>query len=457
MITNSQIWLCVSVLLNIALAAWLVWLWQGHRRRRQQAAYPPAGNFQDPDDNVQSGSVRSGSHKFDMVTVLFCDIQGFTRIAEQLNPEVLIDKLDEFYLHFDTVIEKYDIEKIKTIGDAYMCASGIPRKNKSNPLEILLAALEMQKYMIDSKRTGVTIWDIRIGIHTGPAITAVLGKKKLTYDIWGDTVNIASRMESSGEPGEINISSSTFDFVNQFCQCEYRGKMPVKYKGELDMYFIRGLKPEWSAIDNHTPNHDLLDYLQLMRLADYEEDIFEWTLSEIPAHFHFHNLKYAYDICLKTEILARAEGLNGHDTLIVRTAAAFYILYYCLVQPDSTCQDIEKLIRRLRGIRFSPATTDEILRFLDKVTRSFEPANLREAVFHDALFDYFGRSDFEETLQDQYAEVCARDPKTILTTWQAELIDFFSTFEFRTTTARQISEMRRSHQLETIQLFTPRT
>ncbi|HKK62444.1 MAG TPA: adenylate/guanylate cyclase domain-containing protein, partial [Bacteroidales bacterium] len=155
-------------------------------------------------------SGRAKSKKFELVTVLFSDIQGFTRIAEEMNPEILIDELDKFFFHFDSVVEKYNIEKIKTIGDAYMAAGGIPIKNSSNPVEVVLAGLEMQNYMKELKKQKADIWDLRIGIHTGPVITGVVGHKKLSYDIWGDTVNTASRMESSGEGGKVNISGITY-------------------------------------------------------------------------------------------------------------------------------------------------------------------------------------------------------------------------------------------------------
>ncbi len=151
--------------------------------------------------------------KYNFVTVLFSDIQGFTKIAEEMNPEVLIDELDKFFFYFDSVVEKFGIEKIKTIGDAYMCAGGIPEKNRTNPVEVILAALEMKAYMAGLKKSseteGMKYWDIRIGIHTGTVVAGVVGQKKLSYDIWGDTVNTASRMESSGDAGKINISGTT--------------------------------------------------------------------------------------------------------------------------------------------------------------------------------------------------------------------------------------------------------
>ncbi|MFC2096627.1 adenylate/guanylate cyclase domain-containing protein, partial [Bacteroidota bacterium] len=194
---------------------------------------------------------KAGPYHYNMVTVLFSDIQGFTKIAEQMDSELLIDELDHFFLQFDTVVEKYNIEKIKTIGDAYMCAGGIPIKNRTNPVEVVLAAIEMQSFMKELKKhsdkSTSHIWDLRIGIDTGPVIAGVLGKSKISYDIWGGTVNTASRMEASGEPGKINITENTYMLIKDFFICQYRGKMPVKYKGEIDMYFVEGLMPNLSS------------------------------------------------------------------------------------------------------------------------------------------------------------------------------------------------------------------
>ena len=214
--------------------------------------------------------------KYNFVTVLFSDIQGFTKIAEEMNPEFLIDELDKFFFYFDSVVEKYGIEKIKTIGDAYMCAGGIPEKNRTNPVEVILAALEMKAYMtrlkLGPELEGMKFWDIRIGIHTGTVVAGVVGQKKLSFDIWGDTVNTASRMESSGEAGKINISGTTYEFVKDFFECEYRGKMPVKYKGEIEMYFVKGIIPELCD-ENGGPNRKFIVKMQMIKLQDIEEMI----------------------------------------------------------------------------------------------------------------------------------------------------------------------------------------
>ena len=179
---------------------------------------------------------------YESVTVLFTDFKGFSSIAGKLSPQALVAELNDYFGTFDEIVGRFGLEKIKTIGDAYMCAGGIPLANETHPLNAVNAALAMQEYMIkqnkDRQSRGEECWDLRIGIHTGPIVAGVVGKKKYAYDIWGDTVNIASRMESNGEPGKVNISSSTYNLIKETYNCLHRGKISAKNIGEVDMYFV---------------------------------------------------------------------------------------------------------------------------------------------------------------------------------------------------------------------------
>jgi len=180
------------------------------------------------------------------VSVLFTDFKGFTSIAEKLSPQELVEELNECFISFDNIIDKHNLEKIKTIGDAYMCAGGIPVANEDNPFDVVKAALEIRDFMeeLRAKRTaqGLDFWELRIGIHTGPVIAGVVGKNKFAYDIWGDAVNTASRMESSGIPGEVNISGATYEIIKEHFACKHRGKIAAKNKGAIDMYLVESLK-----------------------------------------------------------------------------------------------------------------------------------------------------------------------------------------------------------------------
>lgn len=202
-------------------------------------------------------------------SVLFADIKNFTQWAETLSPNELIDTLQQLFSEFDDVLAANYIEKIKTIGDAYMCAGGLPMKNNSHPFNIVLAAFGLQQAIarLDELRAskGGEPWLLRIGIHTGTVVTGVVGKTRTIYDMWGDTVNIANRLESASEPGRINISAATYEIIKDYFECEYRGKIAAKHKGEIDMYFVNRLKPEYSADENgFLPNEKFQDMLSAL-------------------------------------------------------------------------------------------------------------------------------------------------------------------------------------------------
>ncbi len=179
---------------------------------------------------------------FDEVTVLFTDFKDFTGMSERMTAQEMVNEINYCYSEFDRIISKHGIEKIKTIGDAYMCSGGLPVANKTNAVDTVRAALEIRDFMLREKEKriaeGRTIFEIRIGIHTGPVVAGIVGIKKFAYDIWGNTVNIASRMESSGMAGQVNISAATYELVKDKFKCTYRGKLEAKGKGEIDMYFV---------------------------------------------------------------------------------------------------------------------------------------------------------------------------------------------------------------------------
>ncbi len=189
-------------------------------------------------------------------TVLFTDFYGFTAIAEKLTPGDLVKELDFCFRHFDSVTETHQLEKLKTIGDAYMCVAGVPSYRSSHAVDSLLAALEMLERLeeLSQLKKGPT-WRARIGVHSGPLVAGVIGARKFSYDVWGDTVNLASRMESNSEPGKVNVSQSIVDLTKDFFQFKARGKLPVKNKGKTAMFFLLGLKKEYRDHNNpRNPN-----------------------------------------------------------------------------------------------------------------------------------------------------------------------------------------------------------
>ncbi|MBT8228683.1 MAG: adenylate/guanylate cyclase domain-containing protein, partial [Bacteroidia bacterium] len=179
---------------------------------------------------------------FDSASIMFIDFVGFTQICENMPPREITDTLNDYFSHFDELVERFSLEKLKTIGDAYMCAGGLPHPTEDHAERCVMAAQEIIKVMYDIKENsppGVTALDIRIGINTGPVVAGVVGTKKFAYDIWGDAVNVASRMESNAEIGMINISDTTYQIVKDKFDITYRGEFAVKNRGTMKMYAVK--------------------------------------------------------------------------------------------------------------------------------------------------------------------------------------------------------------------------
>ncbi len=186
-----------------------------------------------------TGSARPARHE--SATILFTDFSGFTQAASSMPAERMVAELNEIFAAFDDITDACGVEKIKTIGDAYMAAAGLPKPCPDHAQRCVRAGLCMIDYLEVRNTTAAFKWSLRVGIHSGPVVAGVVGKRKYAFDIWGDTVNVASRMESSGELGRVNVSAYTFDLIQNDFECEYRGKVNAKGKGEIDMYFVKGM------------------------------------------------------------------------------------------------------------------------------------------------------------------------------------------------------------------------
>ena len=189
---------------------------------------------------------KAAANSYTLVTVMFTDFKNFTKLAENMTPQELVEEIHYCYSEFDKILSNHNVEKIKTIGDGYMAAGGLPVENKTNPVDTIMAALEIQRFMKAEKERRVrekkVFFELRIGINTGPVVAGIVGIKKFAYDIWGDTVNIASRIESAGEVGDVTISGTTYECVKDSFNCIYKGKTEAKNKGMIDVYVAESRK-----------------------------------------------------------------------------------------------------------------------------------------------------------------------------------------------------------------------
>ena len=381
---------------------------------------------------------KAKSNKYEMVTVLFADIQGFTKIAEITTPEELIDHLNKIFVSFDKIITHYNIQKIKTIGDAYMCAGGMPEKDTTNPIEVVLAALEMQRRIKEINNDSKLQLEMRIGIHSGPVVAGVVGSKKLEYDIWGDTVNIASRMESHGQINKVNISEQTHQHVKSFFACQYRGKIEVKFKGELEMHFVHEIKKNLSVnTDRITPNKDFFIKLQFIDFKMIQEDILEKLQKNLPTNLYYHNLKHTINVIYIVEDIAREENVDEEDLLLLKCAALFHDAGFMVSYDNNEKIGAKMAAQTLKKHNFSDEQINTVKRLIIATEMPPKPKDLLEKIICDADLDYLGRPDFIPISQNLFRELFERGKINTIEQWNKMQYKFILNHNYFTTTARR--------------------
>jgi len=402
------------------------------------------------------GEKKERSLKFNMATVLFADIHGFSKLSDTIDSTSVMDELDEILFEFDAIVTRYKIEKIKTIGDTFMCAGGIPVKNITNPVDVVMAAMEMRNFLenFQKGKTGreERIWDLKIGIHTGPVTASISGKKKVNYDIKGDTVNTASRVEADSDNGTILISVMTYELVKEFFDCEYFGKLPVKYKGDLQMYEVKGLKQEFSVDGKGIlPNESFRIKFGLIQFTDIQEIILDKLERELPDYLFYHNVKHTVDVVTEVELIGWGEGCTDEEILILKTAGLFHDAGHTIAYDNHEYYGTELAREMLPKYNYSPEQIDRICSIIMATKLPPRPTNLLENIICDSDLDYLGRSDFIPVSNTLYEELKAQNKMGSLNDWNKIQVKFISGHQYFTETARSLREVNKQLQIERIQ------
>jgi len=375
--------------------------------------------------------------KYDMVTVLFADIEGFSEITDSLDPETLLEELNSFFFYFDIIIDHYHIEKIKTMGDAYMCAGGIPFKNHTNPVDVVMAALDVQNHLKRLSLQNPNVWSVRIGIHTGQVVAGMLGYMKLSYDIWGHTVNVASRLETSSKAGKIHISGTTYEKIERFFDCEYHGILPNT--NEIS-YFVTGLKPEF--IETNTdgqlvPNHAFFIQMQLLRLADLDEYV-KGMMTDSVSKLYFHNFKHVRDVYEHVELLAHSENMEDEDILLLKTAALLHDIGYAISYHDDMYKLSEDVARETMPLfKYTPQQIDRVCQLMKATHYESLPNGIMEEIMHDANLMYFGRADYNTRMMNLFHEQEEHGIHVKKAVWLQHQTNRLSNHQFYTRAAKE--------------------
>jgi adenylate cyclase len=405
---------------------------------------------------VFDGEKKESSLKFNMATVLFADIHGFSKLVEGMDSSAVMDELDAILYEFDLIVTRYKIEKIKTIGDTFMCAGGIPVKNITNPIDVVMASMEMRNFLerheTKIRGAGHRIWDLKIGIHTGPVTATISGKKKVNYDIKGDTVNTASRVEAVSDNGSILISVMTYELVKEFFDCEYFGKLPVKYKNDLQMYKVKGLKSEFS-IDGEgvLPNDAFRIKFGLIQFTDIQELILDKLERELPDYLFYHNVKHTVDVVTEVELIGWGEGCTDEEILLLKTAGLFHDAGHTIAYDNHEFYGTQIARELLPQYNYTTEQIERICSIIMATKLPPRPTNLLENIICDSDLDYLGRSDFIPVSNTLYEELKAQNKMGSLNDWNKIQVKFISGHQYFTETARSLREVNKQLQIERIQ------
>lgn len=381
---------------------------------------------------------KTQSKFFDSVTILFTDFKDFTKLSEKVSSTELIEELNYCFKEFDRIISKYGIEKIKTIGDAYMAVSGLPVKDEKHALKMVYAALEIRDFMEEYKQKrigeGKEYFEMRIGINSGEVVAGIVGIKKFSYDVWGTAVNIAAEMEVHGAIGKVNISENTFKLVKSNFKTELRAEKLED--SQVNMYFAE-LKEK---------------SVNLEKAKDF---ILNKQQQELPKHLYYHNTNHILDVYDAVIRYAKLEGIGSEDTELLKTAALFHDSGF-IVKADGheliSCGFAEKYLPDF-GYSFNQIEKIKGMIMATRIPQT--PKNHLEQILADADLDYLGRDDFQEISNGLFEELKAENKISDLNSWNKIQVSFFEKHSYFTESAKRLRNEKKKINLEHIksQLF----
>ncbi len=399
---------------------------------------------------------------FDTVSVLFTDVVGFSRISETMTPNRLVTKLDILFRKFDEIIEANKLEKIKTIGDAYMCAGGVPSENSTNPIDACCAALQIQGYMSKLKYDAIAnyedFWEIRLGINTGPLTAGIIGNLRLAYDVWGSTVNLAQRMEMLGEPGNVTITGATFNHIEPYFECEYKGKVQSKAKKWVDMYVVKRIKPELSinglGLQPNTRFDEIKKLHHYSNIKYYKTEhhvmkILEKGLSE---NYYYHSIKHTKDVVNAVERIALLEGVTDESLFLLKTAAILHDAGF-IVRYDNNEEIGAKMAAEiLPKYGYSEQHIKTIIELIHVTEIPHKPLNKIQEIICDADLDYLGRDDFDEIADKLRRELREMGKIQSDRHWDEIQVKFLNQHQYFTQTAIDLRQEKKQSNIMKVML-----
>ena len=334
--------------------------------------------------------------------VLFTDFVGFSQKSRDISPLKLLKKLEFYFTKFDEITERYKLEKIKTIGDSYMALAGVTENAPQPEIRACLAAIEMRNFMINEREVALAMnkdfWEIRIGIHAGPLVAGIIGTKKFSFDVWGDTVNIASRAEQESEPDKILITQNVHKTIEDYFETTFHGNVEIKKRGGIEkMFFLDVIKDEYCLYnEGKVPNKYILQICDLptVDFQHMQKDILNKLKSSLPEELIYHDLQHTANVEKAAIRFAKLEGLSDHDLMLLRTAVYYHDAGFLVSYHNNENFGMKLAENNLPQFGYSMTEINIITKIIAATKNGVQPETMLEKIMCDADHDYFGRADY---------------------------------------------------------------
>jgi len=403
-----------------------------------------------------NGKVKTQSFK--IVSVMFTDVVGFSGISQKIKPERLVHRLDVLFRKFDEIIQTNDLEKIKTIGDAYMCAGGIPIETSTNPMDACIAALQIQDYMSKLKFDAIAnhkdYWEIRLGINTGSVTAGIIGNLKLAYDVWGSTVNEAEQMEKLGDPGSVSISGNTFDYIEPYFKCEHKGKVLTKGDKEVDMYVVKRIKKELSVDGKGiVPNKKFNEIVQLHHFSSIkyyktEHFVLDYLREGLSKQLLYHSVNHSIDVVNAVERIALREGVTDEGLFLLKTAAILHDAGFVKQYEHNESIGAQMAAEWLPKYGYTDQHIKTIVELIHVTEIPHRPINKLQEIICDADLDYLGRDDFDEISNNLRIELRSMKKISSDRQWDEIQIQFLKSHKYFTKTSIDSRKKKKAENLQ---------
>lgn len=391
--------------------------------------------------------------RFPMVSLMFVSFRGFHKLNDHPRAIEMVDLLDELHMTINDICKKYNIIRIRTIGDSFLLACGIPDENHTNPIDVMAAAHEMQIEVHNScmeLNDGQPFWELSIGIHTGPVTAEYTGRKNTPYSLTGESVNIAYRMGRICKAGRINVSVMTGEMIKEFYETELWGHLPVKYKGNIEVFYLKGIIPELSVDGKgEVPNENFRIKYGLIQFLDIQETLLDRLEQHLPNNLYYHNVKHTIDVVTEVELIGWAEGVNDEELLMLKLAALFHDSGHMVSYQNHEFYGTQIARDMLNAYtNYTSENIETICRLIMATKMPPSPKDTLESVMCDSDLDYLGRTDFIPVSNSLYQELKERSMIDNFDNWNRMQLKFINKHQYFTNTARQLREVNKKNQVE---------